>query len=75
MHVRTLSSREFEGEALAMRIVISGGTVVTASGGVAADVLMDGERITGLAAPGTDDAKLELSFTNPVDDGLRVGDR
>src|SRR5713101_1418118 len=39
-----------------MRIVISGGTVVTASGGVAADVLVDGERIAALAAPGTEAA-------------------
>src|ERR1035441_8955651 len=56
MHVRTLSSCEFEGEAPAMRIVISGGTVITASGGVPADVLVDGERIAALAAPGTAEA-------------------
>src|ERR1039457_2875034 len=56
MHVRTLSKGEFEGEAPAMRIVISGGTVITASGGVPADVLVDGERIAALAAPGTAEA-------------------
>jgi dihydropyrimidinase len=37
-----------------MRIVIKGGTVVAASGAMAADVLVDGERIVALAAPGTD---------------------
>src|ERR1039457_4944480 len=57
MHVRTLSKGEFEGEAPAMRIVISGGTVITASGGVPADVLVDGERIAALAAPGTAEAE------------------
>src|SRR5216684_3422209 len=49
-----------------MRIVISGGTVVTASGGVAADVLVDGERITGLAAPGTDEARAWASAADRV---------
>src|ERR1700730_8299171 len=49
-----------------MRIVISGGTVVTASGGVAADVLVDGERITGLAAPGTDEARAWASTADRV---------
>jgi dihydropyrimidinase len=34
-----------------MRTVIRGGTVVTATGEVAADVLIDGERVTALAAP------------------------
>src|ERR1017187_9310897 len=57
MHVQTLSKGEFEGEAPAMRIVISGGTVITASGGVPADVLVDGERIAALAAPGTAEAE------------------
>src|ERR1035438_8201749 len=66
MHVRTLSSGEFEGEAPAMRIVISGGTVITASGGLAADVLVDGERITGLAAPGTDEARVWASAADRV---------
>ena len=47
-----------------MRIVISGGTVVTASGGVAADVLVDGERIAALAAPGTEAA---LSWASAAD--------
>src|ERR1700730_10052274 len=49
-----------------MRIVISGGTVVTASGGVAADVLVDGERSTGLAAPGTDEARAWASAADRV---------
>jgi dihydropyrimidinase len=40
-----------------MRIVISGGMVITASGGVPADVLVDGERIAALAAPGTGEAR------------------
>jgi dihydropyrimidinase len=37
-----------------MRTLISGGTVITASGSVPADVLVDGEQITGLAAAGTE---------------------
>jgi dihydropyrimidinase len=37
-----------------MRILVKGGTVITASGTVTADVLIDGERITALAAPETD---------------------
>jgi len=37
-----------------MRILISGGTVVTATGTAAADVLVDGERIVALAAAGTE---------------------
>ena len=49
-----------------MRIVISGGTVVTASGGVAADVLVDGERIAALAAPGTDEARAWASAADRV---------
>jgi dihydropyrimidinase len=36
-----------------MRIVITGGTVVSASGAFPADVLVDDERITALAAAGT----------------------
>ncbi len=36
-----------------MRILISGGTVVNASGPFAADVLVDGETIAALAAPGS----------------------
>jgi dihydropyrimidinase len=39
------------------RLVISGGMVITASGGVPADVLVVGERIAALAAPGTDEAR------------------
>jgi len=34
------------------RLLVGGGTVVTASGAVAADVLVDGERIEALLAPG-----------------------
>jgi dihydropyrimidinase len=37
-----------------MRILVKDGTVITASGTVTADVLIDGERITALAAPETD---------------------
>jgi dihydropyrimidinase len=37
-----------------MRILVKGGKVITASGTVAADVLIDGEQITALAAAGTD---------------------
>ncbi len=36
-----------------MRILISGGTVVNAGGPIAADVLIDGEKIQGLCAPGS----------------------
>jgi dihydropyrimidinase len=49
-----------------MRILISGGTVVTASGGVSADVLVDGERIAGLAAPGTEEARSWASAADRV---------
>ncbi len=37
-----------------MRILISGGTVVSPTGTQAAEVLVDGERIVALAAPGSD---------------------
>ena len=37
-----------------MRILISGGTVVSPAGTQAAEVLIDGERIVALAAPGSD---------------------
>jgi dihydropyrimidinase len=37
-----------------MRILISGGTVICTTGATAMDVLTDGERIVGLAAPGTE---------------------
>jgi dihydropyrimidinase len=37
-----------------MRILISGGTVLNASGAVTADVLVDGEQIAALLAPGSD---------------------
>jgi dihydropyrimidinase len=39
-----------------MRTVISGGTVVSATGSWPADVLVDGETITALAAPGSEPA-------------------
>ena len=38
------------------RTVITGGTVVSATGSVSADVLVDGETIVALAAPGSDAA-------------------
>ncbi len=37
-----------------MSILIKGGTVVTATGATAADVLVDGETVSALLAPGTD---------------------
>jgi len=37
-----------------MSILISGGTVVSATGATAIEVLTDGERIAALAAPGTE---------------------
>jgi len=46
------------------RTVIGGGTVVSATGSVAADVLIDGERIVALAAPGSETAE---SFTSGAD--------
>ena len=36
-----------------MKIVIKNGTVVTSEGRVSADVLVDGERVVSLAAPGS----------------------
>ena len=36
-----------------MKTLISGGTVVNSSGPFPADVLVDGETIAGLAAPGS----------------------
>jgi dihydropyrimidinase len=47
-----------------MRILISGGTVVSTTGATALDVLADDERITGLAAPGTD---LAASWASAAD--------
>jgi dihydropyrimidinase len=38
------------------RLVIRGGTVLSPSGGVPADVLVDGEQISALAAPGSETA-------------------
>ncbi len=49
-----------------MRILISGGTVVTATGTMAADVLVDGERIVALAAPRTDVADAWLAGADKV---------
>ncbi len=49
-----------------MRILISGGTVITSSGTVAADVLVDGERIVGLTAAGTGPAGAWLSGADRV---------
>ena len=37
-----------------MRIVISGGMVISATGAAPLDVLRDGEQIAALAAPGTE---------------------
>ena len=47
-----------------MRILISGGTVVSATGAIAMEVLADDERITGLAAPGTE---LAASWASAAD--------
>ena len=47
-----------------MRILISGGTVVSATGATAMEVLADDERITGLAAPGTE---LAASWASAAD--------
>jgi dihydropyrimidinase len=47
-----------------MRILISGGTVVAATGATAMEVLADDERITGLAAPGTE---LAASWASAAD--------
>jgi dihydropyrimidinase len=47
-----------------MRILISGGTVVSTTGATALDVLADDERITGLAAPGTE---LAASWASAAD--------
>jgi dihydropyrimidinase len=40
-----------------MTLVITGGTVLSPTGGVRADVLVEGERIAALAAPGSDIAR------------------
>lgn len=40
-----------------MRTVIAGGTVVTATGSTGAEVLVDGETVVALAAPGSDVAR------------------
>jgi dihydropyrimidinase len=47
-------------------VLITGGTVITASGGVPADVLVNGERIAGLAAPGTEEARSWASAADRV---------
>ena len=47
-----------------MRTLISGGTVVNASGPFAADVLVDGEIVAALAAPGSSES---LSWSESSD--------
>ena len=47
-----------------MRILISGGTVIATTGATAMEVLTDDERITGLAAPGTE---LAASWASAAD--------
>ncbi len=51
------SSHERSIERSAMRILISGGTVVNASGPFRADVLIEGETIAGLALAGSDSSE------------------
>jgi hypothetical protein len=48
------------------RIVISGGTVITASGAAAAEVLVDGEQIAALAAPGSAQAAAQAAAADRV---------
>ena len=43
------------------RLLVEGGTVVTASGPVAADVLVDGEKVVALLAPGSSPASSPAS--------------
>jgi dihydropyrimidinase len=47
-----------------MTILISGGTVVTASGSLAADVLVDGERVVAVPEP---DSELAMSIARSAD--------
>lgn len=46
-----------------MRTLIRGGTVVNATGPIAADVLVDGEQIVAVAAPGVLSAEQEIDAT------------
>ncbi|MGD0808414.1 MAG: dihydropyrimidinase [Acidimicrobiales bacterium] len=55
-----------------MRIVISGGTVVSPTGTQAAEVLVDGERIVALAAPGSDLANSFAQGARRVDASGRL---
>ena len=55
-----------------MRILISGGTVVSPTGTQAAEVLVDGERIVALAAPGSDLANSFAEGTRHVDASGRL---
>jgi dihydropyrimidinase len=51
-----------------MRILISGGTVLSASGSSAADVLVDGEQVSALAAPGSEAAAAWAASADKVID-------
>jgi dihydropyrimidinase len=51
-----------------MRILVSGGTVLSASGAAAMDVLIDGEQIAALAAPGTEVAAVWAQAADRVVD-------
>ena len=55
-----------------MRILISGGTVVSPTGTQAAEVLVDGERIVALAAPGSDLANSFAEGARHVDASGRL---
>ena len=55
-----------------MRILISGGTVVSPTGTQAAEVLVDGERIVALAAPGSDLANSFAEGARRVDAAGRL---
>ena len=55
-----------------MRILISGGTVVSPTGTQAAEVLVDGERIVALAAPGSDLANSFAEGARRVDASGRL---
>jgi dihydropyrimidinase len=55
-----------------VRIVISGGTVVSPTGTQAAEVLVDGERIVALAAPGSDLANSFAQGARRVDASGRL---
>ena len=55
-----------------MRILISGGTIVSPTGTQAAEVLVDGERIVALAAPGSDLANSFAEGARRVDASGRL---